>query len=60
MEDHMDFDTTRVRELLNKRDEIDAELAAIFTGTVARKQIKCGNCGEEGHTVRTCTKPKAE
>jgi len=52
----MDIDTNRVRELLNKRDEIEAELAAIFTGTKERKAQRCSKCGEEGHTARTCPK----
>ena len=51
----MDIDTSKVRELLNKRDEIDAELAAIFS-LKERKPIRCSKCGEEGHTARTCTK----
>ena len=53
----MDIDTSRVRELLNKRDEIDAELAAAFSGANIRKNVKCGACGEEGHTARTCKRP---
>ena len=47
----MDIDTQRIRALLDKRDALDAELANALTG---KKTIKCGNCGEEGHTVRTC------
>jgi hypothetical protein len=54
----VDIDTNRVRELLNKRDEIDAELAGIFTGILPKKTLRCGACHEEGHTARTCpTKP---
>ena len=54
------IDTVRVRELLDKRDEIDRELASIFTIGKIRAPQKCGNCGEEGHSARTCTKTKAE
>jgi hypothetical protein len=54
----MDLDTNRVRELLDQRDEIDKELQALITGTKERKPQKCGNCGEEGHTARSCDKPK--
>jgi len=50
----MEIDTARIRDLLDKRDQIDAELAAAFVGT--KKPIKCGQCGEEGHTARTCAK----
>ncbi len=46
----MDIGTQRIRALLDKRDAIDAELANALIG----KKIKCGNCGEEGHTTRTC------
>lgn len=53
-EDTMEIDTARIRDLLDKRDQIDAELAAAFVGT--KKPIKCGQCGEEGHTARTCAK----
>ena len=52
----MDIDTARIRELLNKRDEIDTELAGIFAGQHMKKPVKCGACGEEGHTARTCSK----
>lgn len=49
----MEIDTNRVRELLDKRDEIDQELQTIFN---TKKTIKCGTCGEEGHSARTCPK----
>jgi hypothetical protein len=49
----MDIDTNRVRELLDKRDEIDQELGSIFK---ERKTQRCSKCGEEGHTARTCPK----
>lgn len=48
----MDIDTTRIRQLLDKRDEIDAELAAALAG--AKKQITCSKCKETGHTARSC------
>ncbi len=50
----MDIDTSRVRELLNKRDEIDAELTSIFTSSRERKAQKCSVCQQEGHSARTC------
>jgi hypothetical protein len=48
-----------LRELLDQRDGIDTEIAAIVTGTVSavkkeRKPLTCGACGQEGHTARTC------
>ncbi len=51
----MEFDTNRVRELLDKRDELDQELQTIFNAP-QKKLIKCGTCGEDGHSARTCPK----
>ena len=55
----MDIDgkILKVKELIAKREEIDAELASLF-GTTAppRKVQKCTTCGEPGHTARTCRK----
>ena len=50
----MDINTTRIRELLDKRDEIDTELAAIFAGQGVKKTITCSLCKTEGHTARSC------
>lgn len=50
----MDIDTFRIRELLDKRDAIDQELATLFAGNAPKKQIKCGHCHEEGHSARSC------
>lgn len=50
----MDIDTIRVRALLDRRDEIDAELVAIFSGSPAKKPIRCGHCGKDGHSARSC------
>jgi len=51
----MDLDIERARELIQKREEIDAELAAIFAGKqVTRRALKCSICNTEGHTARTC------
>lgn len=52
----MEIDTNRIRELLDKRDELDAELASLFTGAKERKPQSCGSCGETGHSSRTCSK----
>lgn len=49
----MEIDTQRIRVLLDKRDEIDAELAQALAGA-PKKAIKCGTCQQEGHTARTC------
>ena len=53
----MDLDAkiARAKELIGKREEIDAELAHLLSGTVAnRKQQTCGKCGQPGHSARTC------
>lgn len=55
----MDIDTARIRALLDKRDEIDLEIVAAL-GNAPKKPIKCGTCQQEGHSARTCTKPKVE
>lgn len=55
----MDIDTARIRELLNKRDEIDAELAAVFAGNAPKKAITCSLCKTEGHSARTCPQKPA-
>lgn len=55
---HMDLDTTRVRELLDLRDQIDQDIRNLVNGTEVkeRKPIKCSVCQGEGHTARTCPK----
>ena len=54
----MDLDTQKVRELLDKRDEIDKELQEIFgTQPKERKPTTCSKCGQSGHTARTCPQP---
>jgi hypothetical protein len=57
----MDLDVERVRDLLAKREDIDAELASIFGGKpAARRTLKCSVCSSEGHTARTCPAKQAE
>lgn len=54
----MDFDIERAKELMARRDTIDAELTELFSGTLprgsSRKPQKCSACGQEGHSARTC------
>lgn len=50
----MDYDIGRAKELIDQREEIDRQLAAIFGGVKIRSAQKCSRCGTEGHTARTC------
>jgi hypothetical protein len=55
----LDIDThiARVKDLIAKREEIDAELSAILGVTPkVRKPQRCSICSEEGHSARTCPK----
>jgi hypothetical protein len=59
----MDIDNqiARVKELIAKREEIDAELSAMFgVAPKGRKSQRCSTCNEEGHTARTCPQKTAE
>jgi hypothetical protein len=55
----IDDKITRARDLIQKREEIDAELAVLF-GIIprARKNLRCSKCGEEGHNAKTCPSPQ--
>lgn len=56
----MEFDIERAKDLIAQREQIDAELVAIF-GVLPvrpRKLLRCSRCSERGHTARTC--PKTE
>jgi Zinc knuckle len=49
----------RVKDLITKREEIDAELSSILgIAPKARKMQRCSICNEEGHTARTCPQPQ--
>jgi hypothetical protein len=50
------LDTQKLRELCDQRDAIDAEIAAVATGTTKkdRKSLTCSKCGSPDHTARTC------
>ncbi len=59
----MEIDTkiARVKELIAKREEIDAELSELLAGAPReRRSPKCSNCGEPGHRASTCTSKPAE
>jgi len=49
------------KELIRKREEIDEQLMALLCGELKKKPVKCSNCGEAGHTARTCpSRPAAD
>jgi hypothetical protein len=55
------MDAQRIRELLDQRDELDRQIAAAAmpdgtSGALQKPRApqKCGVCGNEGHTARTC------
>jgi hypothetical protein len=51
----MEIDIERAKELIAQREEIDAELAALFTGDKKKRSPqKCSTCDKEGHTARNC------
>ena len=47
----MDIDTSRIRNLLDKRDEIDRELSEALG---QKKSVTCSHCSQQGHTARSC------
>jgi hypothetical protein len=59
----MDIDTqiARVKDLIAKREAIDAELATVFgMAPKTRKPLRCSVCNEEGHSARTCPQQQAQ
>jgi Zinc knuckle len=59
----MEIDTkiARVKELITRREEIDAELSELLSGAPReRRSPKCSNCGEPGHRASTCRLKPAE
>jgi len=48
----------RVKDLIQKREDIDAELAGLFgLSPRGKKTARCTKCGGEGHNAKTCTAP---
>lgn len=47
------MDTLRIRQLLDKRDDIDREIQSIVNGDAPKKTLTCSICGGS-HTARTC------
>ena len=57
----IDGKIARVKELIAKREEVDAELSELLGGGVRDKRSpKCSVCGEPGHRASTCSAKQAE
>jgi hypothetical protein len=59
----MEIDTkiARVKELIAKREELDAELSELLGGAARERRVaRCSNCGEPGHRASTCPAKSAE
>jgi len=57
----IDAKITRAKELITKREELDAELHELLGGTAREKRSpKCSTCGEPGHRASTCQSRPAE
>lgn len=57
----IDAKIARVKELIAKREEIDAELSELLAGAPReRRSPKCSICGEPGHRASTCRSKPAE
>ena len=57
----MDTRIARVKELIAKREEIDAELSVLLgVEPKAKKPQRCSICNGEGHSARTCPQKPAE
>lgn len=51
----IDSQIERLKDLIAKREEIDAELSVMLGITPrTRKVQRCSVCHEEGHSARTC------
>jgi hypothetical protein len=51
----LDSKIARVKALIAKREELDAEIAELLGGAVReRRSPKCSVCGEPGHRATTC------
>jgi hypothetical protein len=56
---NIDDKIAHAKNLIEKREEIDAELSALFgISSKLKKSIRCSRCGEEGHNAKTCASPQ--
>ena len=54
----MDERLTRIKDLIETKERVDAELDELIGGGALDKRKrspqKCSNCEQEGHTARNC------
>jgi hypothetical protein len=53
----LDERLTRIRDLIETKERIDAELEELLGGSLEKRRRapqKCGICDSEGHTARNC------
>jgi hypothetical protein len=53
----LDERLTRIRDLIETKERVDAELEELIGGSPERRKRapqKCGTCDQEGHTARNC------
>jgi predicted nucleic acid-binding Zn ribbon protein len=57
----IDAKIARAKELIAKREELDAELQELLGGPVREKRIaRCSVCGESGHRASMCPSKAAD
>jgi hypothetical protein len=57
----MDDKLTRIKQLIELKEQTDAELETLIGGgAYAKKKVTCSICNTEGHTARTCPQKPAE
>jgi hypothetical protein len=58
---NIDTQIARVKELIAKREEIDAELSSMLgIEPKSKKPQRCSICNGEGHSARTCPQKPGE
>lgn len=57
---NLDDKIARAKELISKREEIDAELSQLMSGQITKRVQRCSICNAEGHSARTCPSKPAE
>jgi GTP cyclohydrolase III len=58
---NIDTQIARVKDLIAKREEIDAELSTILGVTPrVKRTLHCSICNGEGHSARTCPQKPTE